>query len=180
MWYHAARRDQEISQVATKRLAVVLLIGLYLSACTNTPPLLPPVFESGSNADASSDPAQDVPVAPADEVEAATTQTATLALLNQSARAQNSGDHVQAVAYVERAIRLNPRQADLWLRLAELHLAQQAPEAAIQYANKSISLAGERMDWVRDAWLLIADACEAQGDQAAADEIRRKWRTYRG
>ena len=156
-----------------------MLIGLYLSACTNTPPLLPPVFESGSTADGSNDPAQDVPVAPA-PVETETTQTATLALLNHSARAQNSGDHVQAVAYVERAIRLNPRQADLWLRLAELHLAQQAPEAAIQYANKSISLAGERIDWVRDAWLLIADAREAQGDQTAADEIRAKWRTYRG
>ena len=157
-----------------------MLAGLWLGACTNTPPLLPPVFESGSSADDSTEPAQDVPVAPADEVAPDNAQSATLALLNQSSQAESSGDHVEAVAYVERAIRLNPRQADLWLRLAALHLSQQAPEAAIQYANKSISLAGDRIDWVRDAWLLIADAREAQGELAAAEEIRRKWRTYRG
>ena len=108
------------------------------------------------------------------------TSGATLALLEQSERAASAGDADAAVAYVERAIRLSPRAADLWLQLARLQLANADPDAAVQFANKAISLAGDRVDWVRDAWLLIADARAAQGDADAARAIRERWRSYRG
>ncbi len=164
------------------RLTSVALVILSISACTSYAPHLPPVYERGSTTNGDSDPVQDVPVAPTPQVgqHGTDTQSATLALLNQSQRARNSGATGEAAAYVERAIRLNPRQADLWLRLAELHLEQNDLEAAIQYANKTITLAGQRMDWVQQAWLLIADARAAQGDIHSAEEIRTKWQTYRG
>ena len=101
-------------------------------------------------------------------------------MLEQSERAVSAGDPDAAVAYVERAIRLNPRSADLWLQLARLQLANEDPEAAVQFAQKAISLAGDRVDWIRDAWLLIADARAAQGDVDSAREIRERWRSYRG
>lgn len=160
------------------RLTALTLIVCCVGACTAYPPQLPPVHERGSAADNGSDPAQDVPVAPTTELPQ--TDSATVALLNQSQRAHDSGNQIEAVAYIERAIRLNPRQADLWLRLAKLHLEQADLEAAIQYANKTISLAGQRMDWVQQAWLVIADARAAQGDLQTAQEIRSKWQTYRG
>jgi tetratricopeptide (TPR) repeat protein len=127
-------------------------------------------------------PEQEVPVVPSESAtrDLSDTAGATLALLKQSKRAQTSGDTEEAVAYVERAIRLNPRQADLWLRLAELQLDREDPEAAVQFANKAITLAGQRLDWVRAAWLVIADARAAQGDLAAARQIRERWQTYRG
>lgn len=165
--------------MAAIRLASVALVIVYLCGCTSYSPQLPPVYERGTSANNGSDPAQDIPVAPDSEI-IPETQSATVALLNQSQRAHNSGNNIEAVAYVERAIRLNPRQPDLWLRLAELHLAQSDHEAAIQYANKTIALAGQRMDWVKQAWLVIADARAAQGDARGAEEIRHKWQTYRG
>ncbi|MBH81179.1 MAG: hypothetical protein CMQ49_11800 [Gammaproteobacteria bacterium] len=165
----------------TPRVAILAIVALLLSACGSPAGQVPPVYERSSAADQGADPQQDVPIGPAGEAtKPADTHSATLALLNQSKRAHASGNHIAAVAYVERAIRLNPRQADLWLKLAELHLAQRDLEGAIQYANKTIALAGSRIDWVRQAWMVIADARDQQGNAAAATEIRRKWRTYRG
>lgn len=105
---------------------------------------------------------------------------ATLALLNQSERAAASGAIDEALVYAERAVRIDPRRADLWTRLAELELANQDPDTAIRYARKAISLAGSRADWTRDAWLVIADAKEALGETAEAGEIRTRWATVRG
>ena len=132
--------------------------------------------------DAEPAPQQEVPIEPiaSHEGRQPDTSGATLALLEQSERAASAGDADAAVAYVERAIRLNPRAADLWLQLARLQLANADPDAAVQFANKAISLAGDRVDWVRDAWLLIADARAAQGDVDSAREIRERWRSYRG
>ena len=108
------------------------------------------------------------------------TGSATLALLRQSERANRAGEHHEAVGYIERAIRLNPLQADLWTALAALRLRNADPEAALRFANKAVALAGRRADWLRDAWLVIADAKEQQGNEAEALEIRKRWRTYRG
>lgn len=112
--------------------------------------------------------------------EAPVTTSATLALLQQSERAASSGSLAEAIAYLERAIRIEPRRADLWVQLAQLEVANQQPTAAIQYANKALALAGTRTDWQRDAWLVIADAKAAQGEIEDATKIRERWRSYRG
>jgi len=167
--------------VVSKRIVLGLWLTALIAGCA-TSPGLPPVIGNGGVDTSRADPQQEIPVAPSEVVvrKLSDTGSATLALLQQSDRAESSGDAEEAVAYVERAIRLNPRQADLWVRLAELHLVREDPAAAVQFANKAITLAGKRMDWVRDAWLVIADARSAQGDNAAAQEIRERWRTYRG
>ncbi len=112
--------------------------------------------------------------------EAPVTANATLALLQQSERAASGGSLVEAIAYLERAIRIEPKRADLWVQLAQLEIANQQPTAAIQYANKALALAGTRTDWQRDAWLVIADAKAAQGELEDATRIRERWRSYRG
>lgn len=161
-------------------LPVLLLLVLALGGCTTTP-----VGSTGPDATA------DRPGTPSTEgvdQERTVPQTsperqtdaATLALLNQSARAADSGDLGSALAYAERAVRLEPQRADLWTRLAGLELESSHPETAIQYARKALSLARERPDWQRDAWLVIARAREMQGDHQAAEEIRERWQTYRG
>lgn len=108
------------------------------------------------------------------------TGSATLALLRQSERANRAGEHHEAVGYIERAIRLNPLQADLWTALALLHLHNDDPENALRFANKAVTLAGRRADWLRDAWLVIADVKAQQGNEVQAHEIRKRWRSYRG
>ena len=105
---------------------------------------------------------------------------ATLALLNQSERAAASGEIDEALSYAERAVRIDPRRADLWTGLARLELANEDPVTAIRYAQKAISLAGTRADWKRDAWLVIADAKEALGESTEAEAIRTRWQSARG
>ena len=104
----------------------------------------------------------------------------TLALLEQSQRARAAGNTAQAITYVERAIRMQPRRADLWIDLAQLQLDQQQPLRAQQYAQKALTLANERVDWQRRAWLVIAAAKDMQGQRAEAASIRERWQVLRG
>jgi predicted Zn-dependent protease len=104
----------------------------------------------------------------------------TLALLQQSRRSADSGDLDGAIAYVERAIRLSPRDPELWLQLARLQLAAKRPGRAEQIAQKAVALSGRQHDLQRQGWLLVADAREAQGDADGAARIRAEWRSYRG
>ena len=157
---------------------IVLLFALFVAGCATSPP---PAPTSGSGSTSANPAAAEQPSGnPAGAPARPSTEAATLALLAQSSRAADSGDLESALAYAERAVRIEPRRADLWIRLAELALAGNHPATAIQYANKALSLAAERPDLQRDAWMLVADAKEAQGDLAEAAEIRRRWRTARG
>ena len=163
-------------------LTLLIFLALLAAGCATSPaprstPADEPPAELSTDA---GDPA-------AEEEPGATTQAqrpspdqATLALLNQSERAAASGEIDEALSYAERAVRIDPRRADLWTGLARLELANEDPTTAIHYAQKAISLAGTRADWQRDAWLVIADAKEALGESAEAEEIRARWQSVRG
>lgn len=124
------------------------------------------------------EPDAEVPQAPA-PAPRSNTDAPTLALLRQSERSADDGDLDAAIAYVERAIRLNPRDAELWLRLGRLQLDAEHPARAEQLAQKAIALARDD-DHERAGWLLVADALDAQGDDEEAARIRARWRTFRG
>ena len=124
------------------------------------------------------EPAEQADEPPAPPVQ--DTRAPTLALLRQSERSAEDGDLEEAIAYVERAIRLNSRDPALWLRLARLQLAADRPATAEQLAHKAVALSGSQGSERREAWLMVADALEAQGDDEGAARIRAQWRTYRG
>ena len=105
---------------------------------------------------------------------------ATLALLEQSDRAVSTGNYPEAIAYVERALRIHGQDVELWLRLAELQLGAGRPGNAEQLAQRAIAMAGSRTDWQRRGWLIIADVRDAMGDPEEAERIRFEWRAYRG
>ncbi len=147
----------------------LLLVGCAATPSSPRPPAVPPVPPS--------DTAPESPPAPASA--GPSTASPTLALLRQSERSADGGDLGSAIAYVERAIRLDPRDGSLWLRLGRLQLAANRPDVAEQMAQKAIALAANRSAQ-RDGWLLVADAREARGDAEAAAEIRARWRTFRG
>jgi hypothetical protein len=104
---------------------------------------------------------------------------ATLALLRDSRQAASNGDRSTAIAYVERAIRLEPRRPALWLELGRLQLPE-SPAAAERYARKALALTGDAPLLERDAWLLIAEAKAEAGDTAGAAQIRQRYRTFKG
>ena len=63
--------------------------------------------------------------------------------LVESGRASRaSGDYSQALASIERAIRIEPRNPYLWLELGETHLSQGNAQQAAATARKAMSVAG--------------------------------------
>lgn len=105
---------------------------------------------------------------------------AVLGLLEQ-ARADSAENKLQsAVAGIERALRIEPRNPWLWQELATLHLAQGDHAQAESLAARSNSWAGSDAVLRAANWRLIAAARNARGDadgaraaSARASELER-------
>lgn len=151
-----------------------LLLALLLGACAGSgPPAAPPPPTVQEPPPPSTAPTST-------SASAASTYSATLALLNRAEQSASSGELDEAAALVERAIRIEPRRGDLWLRLGELTFQQSHYEQAEQFARKGLLFLQSGSSQERSAWLLIADAREALGDDFGAQAIRDQWQRYRG
>lgn len=100
------------------------------------------------------------PATPQDAEQPAPRPSATSSLMQSVDQAISSGELERAAAITERALRISPRDADMWLRLAEIRLMQQRFDEAkglVQRAQRFIS--GDPALDVRAASLLeqIAD-----------------------
>jgi hypothetical protein len=96
------------------------------------------------------------------------------ALVLASNQNSKSGDLDSAAASIERAIRIEPRNATLFYKLALLRLKQSKPRLAEDLAKKSALLASTDNTLKKHCWLLIAHARELQQDFAGAKEARAK------
>lgn len=75
------------------------------------------------------------------EPRAAARQPGAVALQAQASRQQDAGDYDQAAATLERALRIDADDPELWLALAEIRLAQGDASQATDLARRSASLA---------------------------------------
>lgn len=96
------------------------------------------------------------------------------ALVSAANQNSKSGDLDSAAASIERAIRIEPRNATLFYKLALLRLKQSKPRLAEDLAKKSALLASTDNTLKKHCWLLIAHAREIQQDFAGAKEARAK------
>jgi tetratricopeptide (TPR) repeat protein len=78
-----------------------------------------------------------------------------VALRTRSAEALGAGDVDGAIALLERALRIEPRRAELWLDLARIHLFREDPERALQFARKGLQLAAGNEPLTREARALL-------------------------
>lgn len=105
---------------------------------TSTPPpaAIPPAYvppaNSGTTQVASNTAPQTPPPAP-------TGGNAVKALLDDARKAVQENNLNKAAGSLERAVRLEPRNASIWYDLAQIRLHQNNYSAAEQMANKSIS-----------------------------------------
>ncbi|MDD2658200.1 MAG: tetratricopeptide repeat protein [Methylococcales bacterium] len=83
-----------------------------------------------------------------------------------------SGDIEAATTTIERAIRIEPRNATLYYKLALLKLKQSNPRLAEDLAKKAALLASGDPQLKKHSWLLVARARDIQGDIAGAKEAR--------
>ena len=95
-------------------------------------------------------------------------------LLATSEQHRSAGKIDSAVSSLERALRIEPRNAMLWSRLADIRYAQQDFTQAIQLAAKSNTLTGTDIRLRRQNWYLMANAHAALGNDEAAQNFRDK------
>ncbi|MFO7604287.1 MAG: tetratricopeptide repeat protein [Gammaproteobacteria bacterium] len=110
-------------------------------------------------------------IPPAEQIRPDASTSAAIRQLIESARqASLQGDMGRAESFLERAIRIEPKNPLLWHYLAKLHLHQGRYQRAEGLAAKSTSLA-PASDGLRlraDNWRIIAHARQQQGDSAGA------------
>ncbi len=63
-------------------------------------------------------------------------------LMAQADQFAANGEHSQAIALLERAVRIEPRNGHAWLRLARLHFASGDLNKAEQFARRAMQFAG--------------------------------------
>lgn len=93
---------------------------------------------------------------------------AALALLDQWREALETGQTDQAVAALERGLRIEPRNPFLWQALAGTYLKQGLYDQAENVAQKSNSLARGNPYIEIENWRLIAKARQQKGDADGA------------
>lgn len=96
-------------------------------------------------------------------------------LMLRADRQVRDGDYTNAAASLERALRIDAKDALLWNKLAHVRQQQARHQVAEQLAAKSNALAlPADLELRRDNWLLIAKAREAAGDRVGAGEARHR------
>jgi predicted Zn-dependent protease len=100
------------------------------------------------------------------------TGPAVIALLTEADGYAKAGRGEQAAASLERALRIEPKNALLWHRLAVIRLQQGQWEQAVTLARKSNTLSGSDHKLQSGNWEVIAKAYEALGK---GDKAKEAW-----
>jgi hypothetical protein len=184
------RRALAARRRAGRTLAVLLLTGTLAACAVPAPRPAPPPHPIGPAAGAVVvDPLPEpealpppapapVPVPePAPAPEPVPTAPAALALAAQSEQARAEGNLRLAGLQLERALRIAPRDAGLWNRLAQVRLEQQEFRQAERTAERSLQLGAGDRELSLSNWRIIARAREALGDREGArralEEVQR-------
>lgn len=140
-------------------LFAILLAGL--TACATTAPDSRPGLQVGEEA---------TEVRPAQR-----TSRPVLALVEQANQAAREGELAVAEARLERALRIEPRNAVLWYYMAKLRLHQGRLEEAAGLAARSNSLDQDHNRKLQaDNWRIIAHARQRRGDTEGAERARQR------
>lgn len=115
-------------------------------------------------------PSQPVPPSKPEQV----SSKAVMSLLGHADSQVRSGQLTRAVAILQRALNIEPRNPFVYQRLAAVRLAQNQFSQAEALAHKSNSLAVGNPFIQADNWLLIAHARRMRGDQTGQRKAMAK------
>ncbi len=96
------------------------------------------------------------------------------ALLDEAEQAIGNNQLDRAAAALERAMRIEPRNASLWHDLGQIRLVQRRYDEAELLATKSNTLAGGNTALQERNWRMIAQARRASGDEMGARDAERQ------
>lgn len=134
-------------------------------------PAAPPAPETRV---ASAAPAVVAPPAPEEKPLTPTLPPAADGLARQAEQQRQQGDYAGAAATLERSLRIAPREAYLWNRLARVRMEQGLTAQAGQLAARSNDLAGSQANIKRDNWRIIAESRRRAGDVTGAGEAEKR------
>lgn len=112
--------------------------------------------------------------APAERPLTPTLPPAADGLARQAEQQRQQGDYAGAAATLERSLRIAPREAYLWNRLARVRMEQGLSAQAGQLAGRSNDLAGNQGNIKQDNWRIIAESRRRAGDMAGASEAEQR------
>lgn len=95
-------------------------------------------------------------------------------LLASARQNLQAGQFSQAEMMLERALRLEPRNARLWHEMGQVKYGQKDYKQVVQFCIKSKSLAGKDYDLIRQNWLLMEKAYLQLGETEKARQARSK------
>ncbi|MBW6519686.1 MAG: tetratricopeptide repeat protein [Desulfoarculaceae bacterium] len=95
-------------------------------------------------------------------------------LLASARQSVRSGQFSQAEMTLERALRLEPRNARLWHEMAQVKYGQQEYGQVVQFCIKSNSLAGKDYGLIQQNWRLMERAYLDLGQPEKARQARIK------
>ena len=159
----------------------LLPVFLLLFACAEQPAkdaVLIPVEERNNpvikKTDTKTEIKSESNIAPNNKPEKTETESVIVALINEADNFSSQGNTEKASASIERALRIEPRNALLWHHLARVRLQQQQWQQAIVLARKSNALAADDNQLKSDNWGLIAVAYEKLGEKDKANDARNR------
>ena len=151
----------------------IVLLSLIYAGCASTPSGQTdanelPVMEHASG---------QIDSSPAEAEKPVTAESSLLSNANDSTKLE---DYSKAIVLLERAIRLSPRDPNLWIRLSQGYLNNKNFELAEQYARKAIVLSKQDKETQRRAWLQLANVFEKTGKPKEAEKLRKTYRYRTG
>ncbi|OQX16116.1 MAG: hypothetical protein BWK76_11945 [Desulfobulbaceae bacterium A2] len=176
----AIRCDQRAwRRAGTCWLGLALTVLLLVQGCAVRPPSespgtpprplpTPPVEQAEPPVAAPVPPAGRESVPGAQEGKAAGT------LLAGARQNMQAGRYSQAEMALERALRLEPRNARLWHEMAQVKFAQRDYRQSVQFCLKSNSLAGRDHELIRHNWQLMEKAYLELGEPDKARQAHGK------
>ena len=102
-----------------------------------------------------------------------------LAMITKAEEHMNRGEIDQALASLERAARIKPKDPWLWHSMAVLQLQNSQWLEAVSLAEKSISLSSDYQPLLAANWEIIYQAKKALGDDKGVNEALKQWKRYR-
>ena len=154
---------------ASRKALYLILLSLIWAGCASSPPRQndPNELPTASQAPEQTDSSSTEPKEPI---------TAESSLLLNADDSTKLEDYSKAIVLLERAIRLSPRDPNLWIRLSESYLKKEEFELAEQYARKAIVLSRKNKETQRRAWLQLANVFEKTGNTREAAKLRKAYR----
>lgn len=103
---------------------------------------------------------------------------AVLSLADSARQDVEAGNYVTAAASLERALRIEPRNARLWYELARVRMGQNMYRQVESLALRANSFAADNKQLRQASWHLIGESREQRDDVAGAQEAYDRAKAY--